>query len=139
MEQFVSGVSLGDWWNNGSTNLSLTLKTYSFLARCNIPARLGRLDARKWETTIHDMLKDIQSVGVDAVDDYFDSIDSKLTFFEVVQSIPLLELAIWKSKIMTEQKGLITDNLSAVMKLQCRDNCGACVIIPSVLSLFSED
>jgi hypothetical protein len=78
IEQFVSGVSLGAWWNNGSTNMFSTLKTYNFLARFNIPARVGRLDVRNWQTTIYDMLQDIHPVGVDAVGDYFDPIDSKL-------------------------------------------------------------
>ena len=113
-----------------------TLKTYNFLAWCNIPARLGRLDAMKWQKTIHDMLKDIHSVGVDAVDDYFDSIDSKLTFYEVVQNIPLLELAIWKSKVM-ECHGPGTENLTDIMKSNC--NCGACVVIRNVLSFLLED
>jgi hypothetical protein len=135
IEEFVSGESIRDWWNNGVSEHSL--KTYNFLVRCNIPSRLEQLIARQWQASIHDMLRgiplvDFVSVDFFALDDYFTTIESKLAFYELHNATTVLELAIWKSKIL-EQYGQGMDNVRAMEKLQCRVECGACVIIPHVL------
>ncbi len=137
MEEFVSGESFRDWWNNGISKHAL--KTYSFLARCNVPARVGLLTPIKWQANIHSMLEQIPAVGFDALDDYFDSIASMLTTYErLPDAIPLLELAVWKSKILEIQERK-TCELSVMMKLQCRNECGAFVIVPNVLSFILDD
>ena len=71
----------------------------------------------------------------DHLDHYFDIIDSKLLIYSDV--ISLLELAIWKSSLLG-QVDPATDNLAAIMKKrkQCRDSCGACIIIPKVLGFL---
>jgi hypothetical protein len=130
IEEFVSGESIRDWWNNGVSKRSLT--TYNFLVRCNIPARLEQLIARQWQASIHEMLRGIPSVDFVALDDYFTTIESKLAFYELHDTTTVLDLAIWKSKIL-EQYGQGMENVSAMEKLQCRVECGACVIIPHVL------
>ena len=45
IEEFVSVESIRDWWSNGVSELSL--KTYAFLTRCNIPERLGKILAER--------------------------------------------------------------------------------------------
>jgi hypothetical protein len=136
MEEFVSGESFRGWWNNGVSKHAL--KTYSFFARCNFPARLDLLTPVKWQANIHRMLKRIPAVGFDALDGYFDSIDSMLTTYErLPDAIPLLELAVWKSKLLEIQDQKICD-LSIMMKLQCRNECGAFVIMPNVLSFILD-
>ena len=136
IEEFVSGESLRDWWGNGTSERSL--RTFNFLVRCNIPARLAEpLIARQWQANIHDMLSGIPSVNFVALDDYFNTIESKLTGYEILHdAITVLELAIWKSEL-SAQYGQGMDNVSAMAKLQCRVECGACVtIIPNVLSFL---
>ena len=134
IEELVSGASL-DWWGNGASERAL--RTFNFLVRCNIPARLVQpLIARQWQANIHDMLRGIPSVNFVALKDYFNTIESKLTGYESLHNATtVLELAIWKSKI-SEQYGQGMDNVSATAKLQCRVECGACVIIPNVLSFL---
>jgi hypothetical protein len=59
IESFVSGESMRDWWFFGVHEKSLS--TYCFFARCNIPERIGLVQARKWQIDIHEMLKHIPS------------------------------------------------------------------------------
>jgi hypothetical protein len=133
IEEFVSGESLRDWWNNGISKCSL--ETYNFLVRCNIPARMDQLMGR-WQANIHELLRSIPSIDFDDLYDYFNTIDSKLTDYESLPDvISVLELAIWKSKL-SEQFGLDMENVSSMEKFRCRVECGACVIIPDVLSFL---
>jgi hypothetical protein len=124
--------SLRYWY--GDETLKRSLKTFNFLVRCNIPARLEQLLIAS-QTNIHGMIRDIPSVTFVALDDYFNTINSELAFYKLHDAITVLELAIWKSKI-SEQYGRDMDNVSAMAKLQCRVECGACVIIPNVLSFL---
>ncbi len=127
VEEFVSGESIRDWWDNGTSVRSL--KMYNFLIRCDIPARLEQLIVRQWQANLHEMLRRIPSVDIVTLDDYLNTIDTTLVVYDslVSDAIPLLELAIWKAKIL-EQHG--------VSKSQCRIECGASVIIPHVLSFL---
>jgi len=106
IEQFVSSVASWDWWNQGVGKKSL--RTYSFLVRCSIPARYAGLAHIKcWKATINNMLRIIPDIvaGVDidseelesedeggdirieeddeeAINAHFDAIDAKLTMYE---------------------------------------------------------
>ena len=135
IEEFLSGESFRHWWNNVS--LDKSFRIYNILIRYNIRTRLDMLPNLQWRANIHDMLKLIPSFGFDNKDYYFKSIDSKLTNYEILPGVipPLLELAIWKSTIL-EQTGPNVDNVSDLVKWQCRVDCGVCVIIPRVLSFL---
>jgi hypothetical protein len=136
IEEFVSGESLRGWWNNGISEESL--KTYNFLARYNVPVRLGMLTVTKWHANIHNMLECIPSIIINDLDDYFHSIESMLKNYEWLQdTLPLLELAIWKSKL-SEHFDPNNGNLSTNTKLERRNTCGASVIIPIVQSFLME-
>ena len=114
IEQFVSSVASWDWWNQGVGKKSL--RTYSFLVRCNIPARYaGLAKVICWQATINNMLRIIPDIvaGVDidseeldsedecgdiridddeeAINAHFDAIDAKLTMYEkLVNEVPTL-------------------------------------------------
>ena len=129
IEQFVSGESIQDWWNHGVCEKSLS--TYCYFAQRNVPKRLG-LVQKKWQINIHGMLRRIPAISPNDLNDYFDSIDSKLSFYENLNDAPaLLELAIWKSKI----------TLNTNLKMECRSDSVAMVIIivPNVLSFLTDD
>jgi len=143
IEEFVSAMALRPWWNNGTSNLSLW--TGSFLARCNIPERVGMIILWVWKAQIRAMLQSIPTVmsfvnddGNDRelVNDYFFSINSRLANYEQLPDVALLlELALWKAKIMELCDGNpIKDNV----KLMCRIDSLALVnfIIPNVLSFL---
>jgi hypothetical protein len=141
IEQFVNEVPMR-WWNCGVSDESL--RTYSFLTRCNIPSRLGAIKVQKWKDNIHDMLQSIPpTIPCRRVrrnndeDEYFDSIESQLSNYEQLcdDVAPILELALWKAK-MEEQAN---DNpINDEMKLQCRYNSLSMVpiIIPNALSFL---
>jgi hypothetical protein len=135
IEQFVNEASL-HWWNHGVSEASLI--TYSFLARCHIPARLGTIRAQTLKNDIHNMLRRIP----EQLDDlpYYDSIESRLANYVYLQEVaPFLELALWKVKITEQQSSgnLVNDD----MKMLCRrDSISMFVIIfPNVLSFLSVD
>ena len=124
VEEFVSGGSIREWWDNGTSERSL--KTYNFLIRCKVPVRLEQLIIGQWQANIHDMIRGIPSIGVRALGDYLNTIDSQLVVYETLPDdvIPLLELAFWKSKILDHQ----------TCRIECQ--CHACVIISHVLSFL---
>ncbi len=86
---------------------------------------------------MHDMLKRIPSFAIENLFEYLQSANSKLTIYEIANKMFLLELAIWKSKMLEQSNGL-SMGLSAAVRSQCRRNCGACVIIPHVLSMLED-
>jgi hypothetical protein len=136
IEKFVLGESTRDWWSNGVSEKSLV--TYSFLTRCNVPACLEHLTGTNWEAMIHDRLRRIPSVEIEVLHEYLQSVYSELTIYGIANTMSLLELAVWKSK-MLEQNGLNMDSLCAETRSLCRDNCGASVIIPHVLPFLLEE
>jgi hypothetical protein len=136
IEEFVSGESMRHWWNNGVHERCL--RTYSFFVRCNIPERVGLLLPRMWQSNIHDMLGGIPSISSKGLDSCFRYIDSKLSVYDKLKDAPaLLELAIWKSKIIERTDGNI-DLLDADMKIECRTDSLTMVVIivPNVLSFL---
>jgi hypothetical protein len=136
IEEFVSGESMRHWWNRGVHEKCLS--TYSFFVRCNISERVGLLLPRMWQSNIHDMLGGIPSISSEGLYSYFRSIDSKLSVYDKLKDSPaLLELAIWKSKIIQRTDGNI-DLLDAVMKIECRTDSLSMVaiIVPNVLSFL---
>jgi BspA type Leucine rich repeat region (6 copies) len=157
IEQFVTEVSL-PWWNRGVSKASLM--TYSFLARRNIPARLGRIKAQTWKINIHDMLQSVPAMiplrelrgpeedqeereelgdDVDNDDDYFNLIESQLSNYEYLQEVaPFLELALWRAKIMEHQSNGNISNVENEGKLMCRTNSFSmlAIIFPNVISFL---
>jgi hypothetical protein len=136
IEEFVSGEWMRHWWNRGVHEKCLS--TYSFFVRCNISERVGLLLPRMWQSNIHDMLGGIPSISSEGLYSYFRSIDSKLSVYDKLKDSPaLLELAIWKSKIIQRTDGNI-DLLDAVMKIECRTDSLSMVaiIVPNVLSFL---
>jgi hypothetical protein len=118
IEEFVSCDSIGGWWNHGAHKRAP--RTYCFLKRCNIPERLCLVRPKKWQTSIHGMLSRIPVIPPRALNSYFDSIDAKLSTYERFEDTPMvLELAIWKSKIVDQYDGNL-DYLTTKMKVQCR-------------------
>ncbi len=88
--------------------------------QCNIPERLGLIQAIKWQSSIHDMLSHIPSISSEDLISYFESIDSKLFLYENLRDAPtLLELAIHRNS------GIVNTNINAILD---RD------IVPRVLS-----
>ncbi len=136
IEDFVSGESMRDWWNHGVHEKSLS--TYCFFAQYIVPERVRLVQARKWQSNIHDMLWRIPSVSPNALSAYFDSINSKLSVYKIFRDTPmLLELAIWKSTVTMQYDGN-TNLLTANMKLECRNYSLAMVgiMVPNVLSFL---
>jgi hypothetical protein len=121
---------LRGWWKDGFPRLSLL--TFHFLVRCNIPTRLGSLGVRGWRLYIENMIKMIRSMSFTPLFQY-DAIHKVLIFYEheyhqLKEAAFLLELALWKSNILGQ-----SDN-PLITKWQHRVNCGANEIIPNVLS-----
>ncbi len=156
MEQFVDEALL-QWWNHGVSEASL--RTYSFLARRNIPARLGAIQVQKWKENIYNMLQRIPEMWMDIEDEYdvdeeeddeeeeeengytyfLDSIESQLSNYEYLQEVaPFLELALWRAKIMEHQSNGNITNVENEGKLRCRTNSFSmfAIIFPNVISFL---
>ena len=135
IEEFVSGESMRHWWNNGVHEKCLS--TYCLLVRFNIPERLGLVRATQWQDSIHGMLMRIPFISKNGMDSYFRSMDSKLSAYE---GSTMLELAIWKSKIVEQTDGVIYP-LDANLKMACRIDSLTMVgiVVPNVLSFLRGD
>jgi hypothetical protein len=124
IEEFVSGESMRDWWNHGVHDKSLS--TYCFFVRCNIPERVGLVQARKWQFNIHEMLEHIPSVTPEDLSAYFESIDSKLSVYDNLKDVPmLLELAIYRNNGILNTNTNIDDILNTD-------------IVPGILSYITD-
>ncbi len=135
IEQFVDEVQL-QWWNHGVAEASL--RTYSFLAQHIIPARLRAIQVQTWKDNIHDMLLRIPEALKEV--SCFDSIESQLAKYENLQyCLPILELALWKAKIMEQHNGNI--NIKNDMRLMCPTNSFSmfAVIFPNVISFLVDE
>jgi len=165
LEEFVTESSLRNWWNHGTSRLSLW--TASFLARCNIPWRVGMIYVRVWKAKIHAMLQRIPSVVLFNEDEefinnnvpdnpyfeyfrlyeqecaYLKSINSQLVKYEHAQDVaqdvaPFLELTLWKTKIMEQSSnGNHIDNNA---RSRCREDSIAMLVIifPNVLPFLVD-
>jgi len=131
VEEFVSETSLCTWWNQGVSKYALP--TSAFLVRKDIAKRFGMLQAGKWRNTILDMLEGIPSIAT-GYERHYRCIDAKLTIYVRLQSVTtLLELALWKSKLLELGHSEPNVTLSAMEMQKLRMSCGAAVIIPNVL------
>ena len=113
IEEFMSGELMWHWWNKGVHEKCL--RTYCFLVRFNILERLGLVLSATLQTSIHGMLERIPFISKNGLNSYFRSIDSKLSAYK---GSTMLELAIWKSKIMEQPDGGIY-LLDAAMRMAC--------------------
>ena len=122
IEDFVSGESMRDWWNHGVNKTSLS--TYCFFAQCNVPERVGLVQARKWQANIHEMLWRIPSILHTDLSAYFDFIDSKLSVYQKLKDAPmLLQLAIYGNN------AIHSTNIDDILNTD---------IIPHVLSYLTD-
>ena len=106
----------------------------AFLVRCNIPERLGLVGSTTLQTNFHGMLMGIPSVSTEGLGSTFGSIDSKLSAYE---NLPLLDLAVWKSKL--QDKLTRTSTFSPlIMMMRCRIDSLSIVdfIVPRVQSFL---
>jgi hypothetical protein len=99
---------------------------------------LGLVRATQWQESIHGMLMQIPFISINGIDSYFRSIDYKLFAYE---GSTMLELAIWKSKIVEQTEGVIIYPLDAVdadLKMACRIDSLTMVdiIVPNGLSFL---
>jgi len=98
---------------------------------------LDMIKPLKWLDNMYAMLNAIPSVPFHQVDAYYESLDSQLTVYERLRdAATLLELALWKSTLMDQCHPMNTDS---VIRMQCRANCSASVIIPNVISFLVDD
>lgn len=80
IEEFVSGESIREWWNQGVHKKSLS--TYCFLMKFNIPERMGLLPVMQWQDNVHGMIRIIPTISPQVLGSHFDTIRSKLTFYK---------------------------------------------------------
>ena len=138
-EEFVGQVK--GWWQS---SVNSSMRTFQFLAKCNIAERLNAIGVRDWRLDIKQVVERISSVGNFETCAFFDTIHSKLVTYEreyhqLKDAAFLLELTLWKSRIdellqldnMEHNDQLDDDNADA--RGQCRISCGADIIIPNVL------
>ena len=123
------------WWKDTRT-LRNSMNSFHFLVKCNIAERMNAIGIKKWRTNIKNLLKQVP-----LSDRIVDTIHSKLIFYEceyhqLKDASFLLELALWKTKV--DESMLDLDN-AADLRVQCRINCGADVIIPNVLPYLITD
>jgi hypothetical protein len=137
IEQFVHEASL-PWWNTGISEVSL--RTYSFLAQRNIPARLNLINCRGWKDNIHEMFSRIpeEDSGKEKANNL---VESHLLNYENLQcGLPILELALWRAKIIEQfDSNIISVENDA--KLMCHTHSFAmfAIIFPNVISFFVNE
>jgi hypothetical protein len=62
------------------------------------------------------------------------SIYAKLALFEsITEGAPMIELALWKTKIVNSQSEQMYDTDEALFQIQCRLSCGLDTVIANVL------
>ena len=146
---------LKGWWPAGqyASFYVVPSKTFQFLAKCSIAERLKSVGVMNWRINIKNMVEGISSLRSDDATAYFDNIHSKLVTYEheyhqLKAATSLLELALWKCKIDESMPTIQCNNAGQKrktndhiidMKIQCRINCGAGIIIPNVLPFLIAD
>ena len=135
-EEFIGSTSLNDWWGqiagfiDGATMRELT--SCVMLMDNNVPKRMRLIKERKWWTDIDRMLSTLGVVSCEA--DYCVEIHNKLSYYEHYREVAtLLELAVWKTKVMIECEG----NSDPTIRSQARGNCGYSPIYNE--SLYQDD
>ena len=128
---------LNGWWNSHSTVVSL--KTFKFVMKCNIPERLSKIGIKKWRLDIQNLVGGFSSLVADPAASSSlgaSNIHVKLSRYEyeypqLKEAAFLLELVLWKLKVIN-----ILDQAEAgfdMTREQCRIHCGANIIILNVL------
>ena len=85
----------------------------TFFVRCNIPERVGVVQARKWQVDIHEMLSHIPFIPSKDVSAYLYSIDFKLSVNENLKDAPmLLNLAVYRNNAILNTNANIDDILN---------------------------
>ena len=131
----------------GQENIEWHSSAFEFcksLNRMKIPSAV--IGVRKWRMNIEQMMKGLSSTKSISK---FHTIHSKLVTYarecrRLKEAAFLLELALWKSKVdesLATQSSSTTgkrrhdqmEGRTAEVKMQCRINCGADMIIPNVL------
>ena len=99
IQELMSGLSSSDWWNQDVYNK--VWRTYMFLTQERIAERLRWCPFMEWRSAIHDMSKQIPSIDSLELQNYYDSINSKVTTYEKLKEMKaattLLELALWNA------------------------------------------
>jgi hypothetical protein len=142
IEQFVNDVFL-PWWNLGKSPTSLMM--YSLLAgyksaRLKIPALLCPIKVQAWKSNIQKMLQRIL-VKREWDEKACNYVESQLYKYEHLQNgLTILELALWKAKIM-EQSNTNIINAENDVKWMCRVNSWSmfAIIFPNVIPFLSVD
>ncbi len=141
IEAFLSTLSAAsrEWWNHGISPEALVL--YRFLMHYNIPNRMVMMHVKNWKMKIYDMLMSRPPVVLELDNEYFASIDSKITVYESLwEPAVLLELAIWKSKLNENnsdlQQGILDCATRRTERARYLTNCGSNIIVPKVLSFL---
>jgi hypothetical protein len=110
------------------------------LVKCNVPQRWCLVQQRKWQIDIDGMLRRIPMISKQVLKSYFTSIDIKLSVYENLKDAPvLLELALWKSKIM-ERFDKNKYALVGCTKMECRTDSLSMVgiIVPNILTFLTD-
>ena len=152
METIVSEASLREWWSDDDDNggcKEAFLLLYNSLVQFRMPSRMGMIQSDKWKEHFFVMLTQILfdispedgcHIDRDFINDirsYVESIDCKLSEYEnCIEGTSLLELALWKSKMMEHLYNTTDDDHTRDVRVQHRTNCGATVIIPLVLAFL---
>jgi hypothetical protein len=155
INEFVSLASLQEWWNHGRSAMSL--ETYNYLVRHNIPRRTGEIGMMRWRSNIHVMIDRIPSIVSNAMiqqghsfasellTHHFQNIATVLSDYEHYQAdvAPLLMLALWKwniTKFIAD--GYASDTVTYdEMRVESRyvSESMAPIIIQNVLDFLSID
>ena len=80
IEHFVSRELMREWWNHRVHRHCLI--TYCFMKKFNFLERLGLLPVMQWQENIHGMLRIIPAIPPQDSESHFDSIHSKLDYYE---------------------------------------------------------
>mmetsp|Transcript_37666 Transcript_37666/g.64239 ORF Transcript_37666/g.64239 Transcript_37666/m.64239 type:complete len:751 (-) Transcript_37666:6-2258(-) len=140
---------ISGWWRDDDPEASLEI--FRFLVKCKIPERVAAIRMRKSWLDIRKCVLLIPPRGSfvtrQVLYQCFDVIHSKLLAYEQFkESLSLLELALWKSKIdqsmhshSSIRNNLHTNNQhGSDVKGQYRVNCGADVVIPNVMEFLLD-
>ena len=143
---------LKGWWR---PDTSVSMISFQFLVKCSVLERLNAIGVRKWRMGIKNMVERLSSVKSGAIlQNHFNNIDAMLQNYErmyqqLKDATLLLELALWKSKIVeselahsfgtTGTRNIDQMDENTADREQCRISCGAVVVIPRVLSYLSAD
>ena len=93
IEELVTVDAMQVWWNQGAHKYSLC--SYCFSVKCNISESLGLVLVKSWQANIYEMLRLIPAISTECLNAYFETVDSKINFYENLTEAPmLLEQAI---------------------------------------------